>query len=664
MIRGPVALMMLWCALVSARAAADAPAISTATLLYDLTNLSQLAEFPAPAYTCRQFSSWDRASKSPTDGWFANGDCGQYLRTENISGRTEFVMMDAEGPGAIVRIWSANPDGVMRIYIDGEADPALEAGMKDLLGGKYPGLPRPIAGEYSRGWNLYFPIPYARRCKITSDKGKFYYHVNYRTYAHDTKVVSFKQEQIGALRDPIESIAGALENPDKINFASAGDAPVAFETTIAPGETGVLGSFEGPAEVKDLALRWNPSGDRDEPVLRAVLLEIMFDGETTVAAPLGDFFGSGPGVNPFDSLPLQVSKDGRMQCKWVMPFRKKVRITAKNLNKGPVALKGSIAIGPRPWTDRTMLFHAKWRIQHDVPTDPKVDWNYIAATGMGVFVGVAFAIDNPVKEWWGEGDEKIYVDGERFPSHFGTGTEDYYGYAWCSSALFTHAFHNQTRCDGPRNFGRTSVNRFHIIDRIPFQRDFRFDMELWHWKKCLVNTSVMNYWYAAPGGTDNFSAISPDHVALRPPPALQTSRVPGAIECEGMRVIEKKGQPGPQEWDGTSGERHLWWKGGQGPGDTLVIGFNAPTDGRQKVFGRFLKARDYGIAKFAINGHEAGGPIDFYNDRVLVGDEIELGTFDLKAGENTLSVTIVGANEKAVKSYMVGIDYLMLKPAE
>ncbi len=124
-----------------------------------------------------------------------------------------------------------------------------------------------------------------------------------------------------------------------------------------------------------------------------------------------------------------------------------------------------------------------------------------------MFAGVAFAIDNPVKAWWGEGDEKIYVDGETFPSHFGTGTEDYYGYAWCFPDLFTHAYHNQSRCDGPGNFGRTSINRWHILDRIPFTKDFRFDMELWHWKKCLVNLAVIDYWYAKPGGKDTFQPL-------------------------------------------------------------------------------------------------------------------------------------------------------------
>jgi len=74
-------------------------------------------------------------------------------------------MMDAAGPGAIVRIWSANPAGTLRIYLDGAEQPVIESPMSEVLGGKLPGWPRPISGEYSKGWNLYFPIPYARAAK-------------------------------------------------------------------------------------------------------------------------------------------------------------------------------------------------------------------------------------------------------------------------------------------------------------------------------------------------------------------------------------------------------------------------------------------------------------------------------------------------------------------
>jgi hypothetical protein len=651
---------MLICALPLLSAAAETGEISTAALLDDMTNLAKLPEFPAPGYTCKQFSSWDRASKSPTENWFANGDCGQYLRVEDRDGRKEHVMMDAEGPGAIVRIWSANPAGTVRIYIDGEAQPALQATMSDLLGGKYPGLPRPIAGEYSKGWNLYLPIPYAKSCKVTSDKGGFYYHVNYRTYPAGTKVVSFKNEQISALDAELKALAAKLDALGEQNAPPAGAATKAFEASVEPGGKAVLGTFEGPSSVRRLRLQWKPSEDRNEPALRAVVVEMTFDGETTVAAPLGDFFGAAPGINAYDSLPLSVAKDGRMDSRWVMPFKKSAEIRVVNHGKTAVALKGEIVTAPYAWTEASMLFHAKWRGQNDVPTEPKIDWNYMTTTGKGVFAGVSFTIDNPVRDWWGEGDEKIYVDGETFPSHFGTGTEDYYGYAWCFPELFFHAYHNQPRCDGPGNFGRTSVNRFHILDRIPFTKDFRFDMELWHWKKCQVNMSVIDYWYAVSGATDGFKPIQADDVALRPQPELQIVKVKGAIEGEEMKVVEKTGNTELQDWNGTSGDKHLWWKGGQKPGDSLVLAFNAPQGGSQRVFGRFLKAKDYGIAEFAVNG-EKGKTIDFYNNEVIVTDEIELGTFDLKAGENKLSIAITGANEKADKAYMVGLDYLILK---
>jgi hypothetical protein len=254
------------------------------------------------------------------------------------------------------------------------------------------------------------------------------------------------------------------------------------------------------------------------------------------------------------------------------------------------------------------------------------------------------------------------VDGEKFPSHFGTGTEDYYGYAWCWPGLFVHAYHNQPRCDGPGNYGRTSVNRFHIVDRIPYTKDFKFDMELWHWnEKCKVNMAVVSYWYARPGGTDGFKPIKAEDAIVRPMAEWKVPKVAGAIEGEGMRIINKVGNVEPQDWGDESGGRHLWWNAGHKPGDVLVLGFEAPKAGRYRVMGKFLKAADYGIHQLAVNGKKAGEPIDFYNNGVAPTKEIDLGVFDLKQGENELSVTVIGANAQAVKAYMFGLDYVLLK---
>ena len=649
--------------LATALGAADPGPLTTRALLADMTDLTGLAELPSPAYTCRQFSSYDRASKSPTQDWFANGDCGQYLRTETTNGRQEFVMMDTDGPGAIVRIWSANPAGTLRLYLDGAATPVLEAKMDDLLGGTFPGLPRPIAGEYSKGWNLYFPIPYAKHCKVTSDQGGFYYHVNYRTYAAGTAVESFTAETIPQLKTEIEKTLARMAEPA---LAVADFETRNQEVAIEPGQTTTVAALTGPRAIRSFGVAWASSADRDEPALRSCLLEMTFDGETTVAAPLGDFFGTGPGLNAYQSLPLAVSKQGPyglLQARWFMPFQRTAEMRVRNLGQARVSFPATVESTPYTWTDRSLLFHAKWRGQFDVPTEPKIDWSYLTAKGQGIFAGVAFSIDNPVRDWWGEGDEKIYVDGETFPSHFGTGTEDYYGYAWCFPVLFTHAYHNQPRCDGPGNYGRTSVNRWHILDRIPFTRDLRFDMELWHWKQCQVNLGVTAYWYARPGSTDGFAPIAASDLVVRPLIAYQAPRVKGAIEGEAMQILRQTGTVDPQEIGSTSGESHLWWHGNQKPGDTLVLGFPVEKAGRYKVTAQFLKAVDYGIAQLAINDAKAGEPLDFYNDGVIVSGPVELGTFDLKAGQNTVSFTLTGANPKAVKAYMTGLDYLLLTPA-
>lgn len=642
-------------------ASAAPNAITTASLLREMTDLAGLAEFPQPAYTCKQFSSYDRKSKSPAEEWFANNDRGQYLRVEQRAGRKEFVMLDAAGPGAMVRIWSANPAGTLRVYLDGAADPVMAAPMADVLGGQFPGLPKPIAGEYSKGWNLYFPITYARHCKITSDNGDFYYHVNYRTYAAGTVVETFRVSDLQTLASDIAKVAGLLAEPRRLARTLGGSTEF-FELELAPGER-TREEFAGPAAFTRSMVRLT-ANDRDA-ALRGIIVRITFDGERTVETPLGDLFGSAPGINPYAALPLGMTADGEMYCHWFMPFRNSAVVELVNLSGQTASLSGELAIKDYPWSDASMHFHAKWRAAFDVPTRPMIDWNYLTTSGRGVFAGVAFAIDNPVKDWWGEGDEKIYVDGETFPSHFGTGTEDYYGYAWCWPVVFTHAYHAQPRCDGPGNYGRTSVNRFHVLDRIPFTRDFKFDMELWHWHAtCNVNLAVVAYWYARPGGTDTFTTIRAEEVALRPMPEWVVPRVKGAIEGEQMKIVRVTGTADPQDWDGLSGGKHLWWHAGMKPGDTLTVAFPAPKAGKYQVIGQFLRARDYGIHQLAINGQKTGEPKDFFNPQVQPSKEVNLGVFALKAGDNEFAATVVGANEKALKSYMFGLDYLLLKPVE
>lgn len=651
--------------------------VTTQSLLSEMTDLKGMAEFPSPAYTCRQFSSYDRKSTSAEDHetWFANADCGKYLRVEEtpILGedgepamRNEHVMMDTDGPGAIVRVWSANPKGTLRIYLDHSETPVIEAPMKELLGGESDGIPKPIAGERSHGWNSYFPIPYARHCKVTSDEGGFYYHVNYRTYPWSTRVVSFTPDDLGECAADIKDVAKRLEERAPQSPSGEGWGTNAHESSVTlPGGGTERWVAEGDGSGAIVAFAARVEADDMDAALRQVLLTMDFDGDKTVSCPLGDFFGAAPGLNPYNSLPLGVDEDGGMWSRWVMPFRKSAEVCFHNMGEQPVSINYEIETDYYRWTHRSMHFHAKWRTEFDVPTRPMQDWNYLTAKGKGVFAGVAFAVANPVRNWWGEGDEKIYVDGETFPSHFGTGTEDYYGYAWCCPEPFTHAYHNQPRCDGPGNYGHTAVNRWHVIDRIPFKKDFKFDMELWHWKDDIeVDMSVAAYWYARPGGGDGFEPIEPSDLIVTILPEYVPPRVEGAIEGEEMRVIEATGGTHePQTISGCSNDAHLWWRDGK-PGDRLVLGFEVPATGKYKVFARLLKARDYGVAQLSINGQQTEMAVDLYNPNIKVSKEFELGVFELTEGENHISAEIVGINPEAIERCMFGLDYVRLEAAE
>lgn len=656
-------LILLSCLFVAASISplATAAPVTTESLLAELTDLKRLASFPSPAYTSKQFSSHDPKSKTPADAkaWFANEDWDHWHGVVERNGRTERIMMKAEGPGALVRIWSANPAGTLRVYVDGNETPVLEEKMEHLLDGRVKNLPDPIAHLRSKGYNLYLPIPYAKSLEVTTDEKGFYYTVDYRTYDAGTEVTSFKAGDVARFSSQIAKQGKLLSTP-----RDAGVKPEktdAFKTAISPGQTQALGTLSGSRAISRFVVRV-PKGVSDQ-ALRSAVLVMTFDGEQTVEVPLGDFFGTAPGINPYQSLPLGMTKDRELYSHWIMPFREKAEVSIKNLGVEPIELAGEIGSVAHEWTDRSLHFNAGYRATADIESQPPIDWTYLDATGKGRFVGASFTIDNPVKAWWGEGDEKFYVDGETQPSWFGTGTEDYYGYAWCWNGLFEQAYHNQPRCDGPGNYGRTSVNRYHVTDDVPFTKSFKFDMELWHWTSTRVNMTATTYWYAGPGSKDAFAVLTPEDLTVHPMPAYVPVSVAGAIEGEKMAVLKKTGHVEPQEWADTSGDYHLWWRDGR-QGDQLVLGFDAPTAGKYRVIGRFLKAADYGTFTIAFNGKTAKEGLDLYNDGVVPSPEIDLGEVELKQGQNQIEVTATGTNAAGRKQHLFGLDYLLLKPVE
>jgi hypothetical protein len=498
--------------------------ISVLTLVDEMARLDHLARLPHAGFTAQQQSSSDRRSRTPadSDGWFANDDFVTNTKPNLVrveagpGGDKRYVLLDASGPGAIVRMWTATPTGTLRIFIDDDVNPAVEAPMDKLLSGQIAPFTPPFGQVTAMGYSLYFPFPYKKHCVVTVDSivsidpfsgqpvDKLYFQIGTRRYHADAlassgaKFRAFSHAEVDRAQPTIARVGEELRHPAGDFGAIASGAVLderhPFKKVIrAPSGGGVLTDF-----VLNTA-------ERDPVVLRTTVLSISFDGEETVRAPLVDFFGTGPGWNPYAALPLSVGPDGSLHCRFPMPFRREAVIKVERATPGESVFGADFTVRPQPFDRDTLMFHARWHPIEVIRTRPFRDWHIATLTGNGRLVGAVLNVDNTANpKWWGEGDEKIFVDGETFPSIFGTGTEDYFGYAWSSIERFAHPYHAQTLATGPGFAGRFSMNRFHVLDPIPFARTLRFDFEVWHWNETSVAMDAMLYWYARPEATDDF----------------------------------------------------------------------------------------------------------------------------------------------------------------
>jgi hypothetical protein len=672
--------------------------VSLRSLLEEMVERDALARFPSPAYTCRQFSSYDRDADDPNDKstWFANWDRSQFVRIEEQLGRKEYVMMDADGPGAVVRIWSTwhGPgggefsNGTLRVYIDGEETPTIEGPIAEIIdGGRLAGPPlaqgvSPKTEYKQRGHNLYLPIPYARHCKITYstdvpvDRGAkqgeaLYYQINYRTYEPGTEVESFTMDRLAATKPTLDAVQQKLRDgrrDDEDAWQTQG-----WNGVLPPGAQQETLQVEGPGAIRQLRFRIN--AQELSQALRSTVLKVDFDGQRTIWAPLGDFFGTGYHIRPYRTWYTEVTQDGELSCAWVMPFEKSAAISVLNVGQQPVAIEVCQArVSDWDWDKRSMHFHSTWRQLSKVDTGGNRgmegrnarDVNYVTVNGKGVYAGDTLTIFSGAPKWWGEGDEKIYVDGENFPSHFGTGTEDYYGYAWCRPEFFDAPFHAQPEGGGNLAGGFSVNSRYRALDAIPFNESIHFDMELWHWANTKVDYAPTTFFYARPGAT---ASVEPDPriaaraVTLERGSIVDVYRVPGVLEGEDLTVVEMTGgnvviQDIPAfRW---SGDKQLWWIDAQ-VGDELCVEFPVKKPGRYQLTANLTKANDYATVRVSVNDEPVEQSFDRYHPTVS-HDPIALGAFELREGTNRLILQIEGANPDALKKYFVGLDYLKLTP--
>jgi len=274
---------------------------------------------------------------------------------------------------------------------------------------------------------------------------------------------------------------------------------------IEVGQTATLAEMSGPGAIQHIWM--TPTG-----TWRYSILRFYWDDEPnpSIEVPVGDFFGMGWGVYaPLQSLAVTVNPGSAFNCYWVMPFRKKCRITMTNIGDEKMRLYYQVDYTLTEVPDDAAYLHAQFRRKN--PTSGGIYTLLDSVQGRGQYVGtyLAWGVNN--NGWWGEGEIKFFLDGDQqFPTINGTGTEDYFcgSYNWDVHGRYTEyltpyaGLHQVIRPDGLYNSQqRFGMYRWHIQDPIRFERSLRVTIQDLGWRtngRYLLQQSDISsvvFWY-------------------------------------------------------------------------------------------------------------------------------------------------------------------------
>ena len=445
--------------------------------------------------------------------------------------------------------------------------------------------------------------------------------------------------------------------------------------TVPPGETHVLMDEKGPGVITHIWITflgpepqdWAKSGAANH---QEMLLRMYWDGDErpAVEAPVGDFFANSFGKrSSVISLPVIVEDADSYNCYWRMPFKKSARIEIVNQSAKQI----SLLYYNIDWIKKTKLakdtpyFYAQYRQEY--PVRKGVDYVVLDTKGKGHFVGTVLSVRTRSPAWFGEGDEKIYIDGESKASIWGTGTEDYFLSAWglqtTSTPYFGVPYFDQWGIVG----GHTSAYRWHINDPIVFNTGIKVTFEHFGWISPDENPqyksnswnereddfSSVAFWYQT--GQPTFSSRAP-HAKERVLPNIERTVVFARDFTDAKHHGE--GKVTTQQVDLYPGTQ-LLYQPEIATGAWLEIPFEVKTKEPLRLLLNMTKAEDFGRYQAFLDGVKIGGVIDLFSSK-MANEEIHLLDFWPEPGKHLIRLECVGRSPQS-GGYYCGIESLRLR---
>ena len=430
---------------------------------------------------------------------------------------------------------------------------------------------------------------------------------------------------------------------------------------VMSGDTKVVLDVKGPGVVTHMWFTFldkyrHPWAVNGSATHQEMLLRVFYDDSATpdIEVPFGDFFANCFGERrEVISMPIVVEDADSYNSFWPMPFQKSIRIEVVNQSetKNVNLLYYNIDWVKKPSLPmNTPYFYAFYRQEYPQNADDGGDYLIMETQGKGHYVGTVFSVRTRSPQWFGEGDEKIYIDGEAEPSIWGTGTEDYFLSAWGLKSGVTTPFFGTVFFDHGMLGGRTSAYRWHIPDPIVFEKSIRVTIEHggWisadetrerrthSWEVREDDVSTIAFWYQT--GKPAYKGPIPT-ASERILPSID-KKFPAAV------ALETGGCKGGNGFLQTNLDHYMDGQLTFKP-NTATASVDIPFTVDKKEPHRLLlsltKAPDFGIWQIFLNGVALRRPVDLYSEQIEPYEH-HLLDFWPEPGQYTLTLKLVGKN--------------------
>jgi len=462
---------------------------------------------------------------------------------------------------------------------------------------------------------------------------------------------------VGSIEYPRRAITQRASSYDRNWENGNGDA-----RPFAPGETKTIAELKGPGRITHI---WFTIAGNERGYPRSAVIRMYWDGqkEPAVEAPLGDFFAAGHGMSVnVNSKLVATSSFGRAyNCYWPMPFRKSAKVTITNESKThSFGMYWYVDWEKRSVPKDVPYFHAQYRQKNP----PKQGQDYLIADieGRGHYVGTVLSVRMSHHGWFGEGDDRFYVDGDTVPTIHGTGTEDYFNDAW-AFRKFNRPNYGVSIWEGMNAGGRITAYRWHVTDPVFFEKSLKVAIEhkgnTFYDDMSLVDAytdrrpdaySSVAFWYQQ-GVSKRYAKMPPvsermvAHSLIQVDETLAKNLPQGVIIYENTSFTNNKGLLFTAVQDGNS----------------VDIPFEVTEDGNYLVFARIWPRGDSGVFDFYLDGTLIVKGEDLFREHHFATD-LKIGNMHkLSKGTHTIKAVSQGVGKRGGARQLF-LDAVVLEP--